>query len=74
MFLSGEVDDTKSECTIDEGSGKVSFCLKKAVAGPLWEKLEDRGLTKEEKSERRLQAVEITQQRHKREQEEKQSE
>lgn len=73
LFLNHEVDDELGECTIDERSEKVSFRLRKLEGGFVWDQLENKKLTKEEKNVIRAQAVEITQQRHKKEKSEAES-
>ncbi|ODM97399.1 hypothetical protein Ocin01_09280 [Orchesella cincta] len=67
VFLKHKVDDDLGECTFDKSCGKVSLRLKKGECGVSWGQLENKELTKEEKSAKRAAAIEISHQRHEQE-------
>ncbi|CAL8131648.1 unnamed protein product [Orchesella dallaii] len=67
VFLKHQVDDELGECTFDRNSGKVSLRLRKGESGVSWDQLENKELTKEEKSVKRAAAIQISHQKHEKE-------
>lgn len=67
------MDDAEGDCIVDERSEKVSFRFRKNVGDHLWETVEMKGLSREDKAEIRKKAIELTQERHKQSQTDKES-
>lgn len=63
VFLWGEIDDEAGKCTLNENEEAVVFEMPKVTLGQEWPSLDVKDLPRNEKHEKRVRAVALSQTR-----------